>query len=287
VNEIKPGIYPDATFEEYISWPCFHKSMVASALRSTAHLDHYIKEEKKSTKVMDFGSLVDALILEPGILDVQFIETPSEGENAKGEVVPWSNRLKFCQKWNQEQEAHGITPYSDVEMIEAKIIDSNIREHSTASEWLRGGRSQVAIVWQDKDTGILCKARIDYEKPDRLTDLKTTSNASKNEFKRTCNNFLYHVQASMYTDGWAILNGGNLLPFGFVVAESEAPYCVATYELGPDSLITGENIFKIAIRRYKDYLETGPVGYSKVCEKIEIPQWAINELDESLLEDTV
>jgi len=38
--------------------------------------------------------------------------------------------------------------------------------------------------------------------------------------------------------------------------------------------MTGENLFRRAIRKYKDYLELGATGYSDFAEEIEIPIWA-------------
>jgi len=195
MTQIEPGVYPNATFEEYINWPCFHKSMVGPALRSTAHLKHYIDSEKHSSKVMDFGSLVDCLILEAGIFGTKFIEIPAEGEDAKGNPKPWSNQLKFCKAWTAEQKEKGLTPYSVADYDKAIFMLKIIDYHKTAGAWLADGEKQVAIVWKDSETGILCKSRIDNLRDDRIIDLKTTGNASPSEFKRTCNNFLYHVQA--------------------------------------------------------------------------------------------
>jgi len=287
--ESKPGIYENVSFEDYLAVPAFHKSMVAPALRSTIHLHHYITTEQKTSTFMDFGSLLDCLLLENEIFDSQFIMIPDMGEDSKGNPKPWSNQLKYCKAWTQEQRDLGLTPYSDLDYNKACAIIKNIKEHKTAGPWMEGGKNQVAIVWEDKETGLLCKGRIDKLHPDSLVDLKSTVNASPSEFKRTINNFLYHVQAAMYSWGWAQLNGGEYLPFNLAVAESEAPYCVAAYRIGDESIAMGESLFKRAIHKYKDYLESGPTGYSQFPEDIEIPQWAFyadEDFDESLLEDT-
>jgi len=288
--EPKPGIYENVSFEDYLAVPAFHKSMVAPALRSTQHLHHYIKTEQKSTKFMDFGSLLDCLLLEPGIFSTQFIEIPEDAEDSKGNHKPWSNQLKYCKAWNKEQRDLGLTPYSSADYDKASTIIKNIHEHETAGPWMQGGKDQVAIVWEDKETGLLCKGRIDKLHPDYVVDLKSTVNASPSEFRRTMNNFLYHVQGAMYSGGLSQLNGGDYLPFNLVVAESDAPHCVATYIIGDESIVKGEELFKRAIHKYKDYLEMGPTGYSKLPQEIEIPQWAFyveEDFDESLLEDTV
>lgn len=269
----KPGIHENISFEEYISWPCFHKSMVGSALRSTAHLEHYIQSERKKTHAMDLGSLADCLILEPHIFDKDFVCFPEWGEDAKGNEVPWNNRLKYCQNWKKEIQSQGLIAYSDDDFNNARNIYEGVASHPTAAKWLFESKKQVAIVWEDEETGILCKARLDALRSDRIVDLKTTVNASASEFARIAAKFLYHVQDFMYGQGYYIATGERL-PFGFIVAESEAPNCVATYELGVESRLTGENLFRKAIRNYKDYLELGPTGYSNFEQEINIPAWA-------------
>jgi len=244
---IKPGIYPDATFEEYIEWNCFHKSMVSPALRSTAHLHHYIESEKKSSKLMDFGSLVDCLILEPDIFEKDFKIIPETYINTKDKEMPWTLKSNFCRDWMEDVRIHGETPYTSEDHDKALLIKKSCQNHKTAGEWLKDSQNQVAIVWEDPETGILCKGRIDMLKENGIYDLKTTSNASPFEFRRVFNNLLYHVQASMYSEGLAAVNGGELLPFGLIVAEADAPFCVATYIVGPESLLTGDNLFKRAI----------------------------------------
>lgn len=275
MTNIKPGIYPDATFEEYIEWNAFHKSMVSPALRSTAHLHHYIESEKKSSKAMDFGSLVDCLILEPKIFENDFVMIPETYINSKDKEMPWTLKSNSCRDWMEETKNSGQTPYTREDYEKALLIAACCFDHKTANEWWKNSQKQVAIVWEDPDTGILCKGRIDILKENGIYDLKTTSNASPFEFRRVFNNLLYHVQASMYSEGLATINGGELLPFGLIVAEADAPFCVATYIVGPESLVTGDNLFKRAIRKYKDYLELGPTGYSNFAEEINIPNWAL------------
>ena len=290
-TEIKPGIYENIPFEEYLAWPCFHKSMVGPALRSTAHLKHYIDNKRQSSKFMDFGSLVDCMLLESATFGDNFVERPDTYPDTKKNIdKPWNNNSNYCKEWNA---AHSdLTIYSKPDYIRSLNIIQNIQDHETASQWIKG-KYQVSIVWKDEETGILCKARIDIAQPGQLNDLKITGDASMNGFRRTFNNFGYHVQAAIYTDGWAALHDGLVLPFGFVVAESEAPHCVATYLPGEDSLQTGKSMFRRAILRYADYIENGPTGYSESPATIEIPDWAVymeenaEEFDESLLGDTV
>ena len=275
--QVKPGIYENVPFDTYLSWDCFSKSMVKSALISTAHLHHYINNGKKQTKEMALGSLLDCMLLEPEIFADKFAEklTTYPDDPAK----KWSGNSHSCRAWLADKIERGIVVYSRSDYEKCVEMIGNIADHETANKWINDGKNQVSIVWEDHETGIMCKSRIDVLKEDMLTDLKSTVNASPSEFKRTLNNFGYHIQNSMYSEGYAQLNGGEVLPFGFVVVESEAPHCVATYKLDEEALIIGNSMFRRAINRYVDYKKMGPVGYSKLEQEISIPQWAVNVED--------
>lgn len=279
-TQITPGIYHDVSFETYLSWDCFHKSMVASALRSTLHLEHFINSEFEPSKVMDFGSLVDCLLLEPKIFDNKFREKPETYINNKDEEKPFNANSNWCKAWIQEAKDDGVTSYKKEDYSKALDIIESVNSHKTASQWINAPEQQVAVVWLDEETGIMCKARLDLLKSDMIVDVKTTANASSDPFARIMNSLLYHVQASMYQTGLSCNNGGEVLPFNLIVAETEAPFCVATYNVGEDSLHAGNILFRKAIRKYKDYLEIGPTGYSDFPDEIDVPRWALNVVEE-------
>jgi len=290
--KMTPGIYKNIPFETYLTWDCFHKSMVPYILRSSAHLQAYIDSEKNPSKFMKLGSLFDCILTEPDMFPILFVEQPELYPNAKDGMKPWSNNANFCKDWNAEQAAQGKTIFNRPDYEKALRMVNSLGEHDTASKWLEGAEHQVSIVWQDEETGIMCKGRIDALKPDITLDVKTTVNASPTEFKKTVNNFMYHVQDVMYSAGLKALTGIDR-PFGFVVVESVEPHCSAAYTLGAQSIEVGHSIFRRAINLYKTYLEKGAEGYSNEAQEIEIPQWAIYqeeeaaELDESLLGDTI
>jgi len=271
-----PGIYENVPFDEYLKWDAFSKSMVKHILRSPAHLKHAMHSDTKSD-AMVFGSLVDCMLLEPHDYDKSFAVLPATYIATDGKTKPWNNRSKKCKEYRDGLFESGKMVITEPLKEKAHEVVRSIRLHPTASDWLGRGTYQVSMVWRDDDFGVICKARIDIHiEHERLVDLKMSHNACRSEFTRTINNYLYHVQAAMYCDAYQKLTQGIMLPWSFIVAESEQPHGVAAYDLDEDAIMTGRAIYKKALATYKQCkeLDLWP-AYSQFAEPITIPAYAI------------
>lgn len=269
-----PGIYENLPFADYLEIDAFSSSMIGPILRSPKHLEQFLKDGIDSDQVT-MGALVDCLVLEEEKYPQYFQTTPEIYTNAKGEKKPWDLRSSTCRTMKRQIEDTGRRVITQNDLSVANQIKEEIYRHTSARELLVNCQSQISMVWEDVDTGILCKGRIDVLNEDSLADLKTTHDGSPGGFSRHLNKYHYHCQASFYVAGWAALNAGEMLPFHFIVAETAPPYCVATYIIGEDSLMAGDYICKQALKRYQDYKESDTVlGYSEFIEPVDIPVWA-------------
>lgn len=92
----------------------------------------------------------------------------------------------------------------------AEEIDQNtFNDINSAAEYIennfdyfKGGNSELSILWEDEETGVPMKARLDYLKPGLIPDLKTFSNTSGMDIDRLLARHIvqykYHVQAEVY-----------------------------------------------------------------------------------------
>ena len=80
------------------------------------------------------------------------------------------------------------------------------------------------------------------------------------------------------SSGYAALTGNVQLPYNIIAVETEAPFCVATYVIEPDTLLIGRCIYKKALKKYAECkkLNAWP-GYSDFLEPIDVPAWAIKK----------
>lgn len=294
---MKPGIYKNIPFDEYRAWPAVSKSMFKHILRSGLALKHYLDHGEEEKEVMVFGNLADCLLLEPDLFESRYIISPAtypavvkkatkKDPTETIEDKPWTWTANYCKEWREiklrdKPEVKIISP-ADVER--AQVITERIKGHPDAGEWVRNSEKQVSVYWIDPETGLACKSRMDAWDGRRIIDLKVTNDPLPSAFQRTVNNFKYHAGGAFYHDG--LLHAmditpeeGPTVPFSFIAAEDCEPYDVVTYDLGPLSFEAGRIIYKHALNRYKEIMETEDfTGYSNVTEEIEIPGYAINKI---------
>lgn len=294
-NEIKPGLYYDVPMEEYRKWPGIHKSMFKAILKSGLHFKHYLDHGEDETGIMQFGNLVDTLLLEPDLFLSRYITIPktyidiqpaTKKRPERKTEKKWNWNAEECQSWRSEIYAKDptIEIISENDLDRARRIVEAIKIHPEARKWLAKARCQASLFWIDPETGVPCKGRVDALQADRLIDLKVTDNPHPHAFSGIVNRFLYHAGGAFYHDGYLLAQGkplgpGPELPFSFIAVEAEEPHDVVTYNLGPESFECGRIIYRDAIARYQEIMETGEYpGYSTVAEEIEIPIWARNKL---------
>lgn len=288
-NNTKPGIYKNVPMEEYQKWDAVHKSMFHHILKSSLHLQHYLDHGEEDRDIMVFGNLVDCLLLEPELFESRYIITPETYPSIvkKGLTFkPWSWNANYCKEWRDQksEENPGIKIISNDDLTRAKNIVERILAHPTAGKWLLGSDRQVSLSWIDPETDLPCKGRMDAFDVKQIIDLKITHNAHPSAFARILNDFKYHAGAAFYHDGLLLAQGiqpeeSPSIPCSFIVAEDEPPHDVICYYLGPQSFEVGRIIYREAMQRYKDFIDTGDrSGYSNVAEEIEIPGYALNKV---------
>lgn len=76
---------------------------------------------------------------------------------------------------------------------------------SDAAGLLTDGHPEVSIFWQDEATGIQCKGRLDYLKPNHIMDPKSFSNSQGlpvlDAVGKSFTNYKYLIQSRMYIEG--------------------------------------------------------------------------------------
>lgn len=286
---MNPGIYKNVPFAEYQKWPACHKSMFTSILKSGLHLKHFLEKGEKETDIMIFGNLVDCLLFEPDRFKSRYVMAPATYPAVVKKVEvqkKWNWTANYCKEWREQKEEAepDIKIITEADFCRASTITDRIKIHPEAGKWLQDAEYQVSIFWIDPETGLACKGRLDALQAERLSDLKITNNPHPSGFSKTAANFLYHVQGAFYHDGYMLAQGKTPgpapeLPFSFIVAEDQPPHDVVCYNLGPESFDAGRIVYREALNRYKEVVDTGDYsGYSNVAEELEIPHWALNKI---------
>lgn len=282
--DIKPGLYRDISFEEYLSWPFVHHSDLVKFNQTAAHVRESMLHPKKDTAAMEFGQAYHTAILEPGRFAKEYIASiTTDGDGKK-----LDRRYKAGKAaWEEfEKNSRGMTILDPDDYDTLIGMQRRLWRHPSAKELLSApGHSEVSIVWVDDETGLKCKARIDrvavYGGYPYLIDLKTTDrDASERSVSITISSYKYHQQAGMYHAGMEALFPGPYRKFAFIFQEKARPYEPSVNDLDDIALAQGKSQFRKHINRFRECLDTGEwPGYGDGIGLVGIQQWAMNQED--------
>ena len=84
-----------------------------------------------------------------------------------------------------------------------------------------------------------------------MVDLKTTQDASPENFNKSIYNFGYHRQAAFYLSLFKEVTGIHLEGYGIIAVENKPPYAVCSHQLHTDFLDIGQREVDVCIGRYR------------------------------------
>jgi hypothetical protein len=295
----EPGIYPNLSHAEYMAIPALNASALKQFHRSPAHYQQWLKEPRRESDALLFGSVSDCLILTPNEFNSRFRVRPEcpHGPNpykwsggAKGERKLYEEHKAKVEEWEIEWQSGlpaGCIPISEDLFAAAVAARSAVMQHGIASHCATTGYRQLVLVVRDEDTGLLLKCAIDavpaapmgfgQAEWDMLVDFKSTMDARRRPFQRAVAAFGYHIQAAFYLRLW-----NRLCPEApktrwlWVVYESAAPYGVKAYPAHSDLLLETGMLVDRLIKRYAECAEKDqwPCYALKAEPALDLPPWA-------------
>ena len=257
------------TNSEYHANKAVSKSDLDLINRSPLHYINAAQNPKEQTESMLFGSVVHKLVLEPETFAAEYIAAPKCDRRTKEGKARWQ---EFIDNITTE------TVISEEMLTEATAVAESVRKNPVADKLLKGGKSEESYFWTDSVTGIECKCRPDYLRPDGIVvDLKTTENASPEKFVKSAYDYRYYVQAWWYLHGLKQC-GINAHDFIFIAVEKKPPYAVCVYAADDLMLQLGEREAVENLRTYAECEKSGIwYGYEKEPEihSLSLPAWVI------------
>ncbi|HET6634406.1 MAG TPA: PD-(D/E)XK nuclease-like domain-containing protein [Streptomyces sp.] len=233
-------------------------------------------------KTFDFGHAAHQLVL---------------GDGPDIDVLDFPNYLtKAAKTARDEARDMGAVPLLRHEYEQVEAMADAIRSHPLAGPLFTPGAGvpEQSVFWQDRESGVMCKARPDWVKQlpglTLCVDYKTAADASPDGVQKAIQDRGYHQQAAWYIDG---LEAAGMAPDGvrfiFVFQMKEAPYLVTVRELDLQSLEIGRAKNRRALHVYATCQAsgiwpdwTGPVDD---IPTISLPVWAALRDSEEYLND--
>ena len=260
----------DQSARDYHAMPGASASRLKLLKRSAAHMKHDMDNPQEPTQAMIIGSATHSAILEPVLFAKEWGRLP-EGDgrskavkDAKAELI-----IEFGADHILKPDA-----YDNILAMRDSVFGNAL-----ALDLLDGADTETSHYWTQN--GVACKARIDAlpreDSPwnDCVVDIKTTANGSPEEFRRSCFNFSYHLQARHY------LSAAERDRFIFIVVERDAPHCVAIYELDEAALELGRQDREFLLGQWAlceaEQAAGGPdawPGFPIEIQELSLPGWA-------------
>ncbi|MBF0341811.1 MAG: PD-(D/E)XK nuclease-like domain-containing protein [Magnetococcales bacterium] len=252
--------------DAYHSRPEVSATWLKELCRSPAHLKYLMDNPPEQTQAMRFGSAVHALLLEPDRFATLY--------GCRPEV---DARTKAGKEAIQAAESEGKTLLKVDEWQALSMIRASIEAHPAKILLSGNGRREQAIFWQDRETGIRCRCKPDYLGIHHVVDIKTTTDASPDGFRRVVENLKYMIQATHYLNGIEEITGERPRWF-FLAIEKEPPYVCAVYEPDDEARCWGKKKVSRLLQEYASCLESGHwYGYGDNAMLMSISDWARRE----------
>lgn len=265
---MKPGIYYDISNFDYHAGPGLSKSGLDLIERSPYHFN--VRRFREPSPAMEFGTHAHCRILEPQRYAAEYAVAPDCGDRrTKAGKEAWQ---AFCNA------SDGKTIIDAETAARLDAMYAAVMGIPDVSDAFSLGAAEASAYWDA--SGVLCKCRPDWihdcgDSGVILLDLKTTQNASPDDFARSVAKYRYDVQAAWYSDGYSLASGRDVLAFVFVAVESEYPHAASAVMLDPDSIDSGRNKYRRNLATYQRCTETGEwPAYGNCIHTIELPKWA-------------
>lgn len=242
-TEIRPmGLVHGMPFEDYHRVDALSASGMRHLARSPWHFKNRV--DITPTRPMLNGTLAHCAILEPEALADRYVVVPEDAPKRPTEAQ-WaakkSNESSQAAKewwtaWGEEIAGRTVVEAKDFAVTQQQL--AAVAACSELNAMLAKGVSEVSIFWVDEQTGVYCKARVDWlhtitEKRVQPMDLKSTVDESPGGFGRTVARMRHELQQAHYENGLLAV-GFDVLPFVFGVVTSAPPVLAVPYVLPLD-----------------------------------------------------
>lgn len=275
-----PCVISDMPNDVYHACEGISNSGLSKIARSPAH---YKYGEFEATKAMELGSALHCAVLEPAVFAEQYLLLPDVKNRTASEY-------KAATK---SRGAGNVLVGKEVDQLTGMV--SALNDHYKANQLMgvKGWR-ELAMFARDPHTGVLCKAKFDFLGFDGhhfyAVDLKTTSDASPEEFSKSIANYRYHVQDAFYSDVFEWATGNTLDKFWFVAVESKRPHGIICRYLDDESREMGGIDARDSLTTYAECVEADywPCYEQPETDEecvISLPGWKLAQYENDIVDE--
>lgn len=226
---------------------------------------HATENEREDTTALAQGRATHTAVLEPDEFPLEY--------------VVFDGKVRRGKEWDAFKEMHASrTILKRDEYRECLAKRDAVRRNPAAAALLKSGEAEKTIEWTDVETGLFCKARLDWL-GSSIVDLKGTKTIDARRFGQSAAQWGYYCQLAFYREGVRVLTGREL-DCRIIAVEHEAPHDVAVFKLSEDDLYAGWEECRRLLKLLAECRESNrwPGRYESEQE-LSLPNW-IREDDE-------
>lgn len=239
---IGPGLYLRGQVD-YDSIDAANFSTIKHFGDSARHYRYRLRNPKPETIGQLKGTADHTAVLEPHKLFTEY--------------ALFEGKVRRGKKWDECKGANaGKRIIKQSELEQALAIRDAVRSDHVAMKYLEHGHAEVTLVWADRETGILCKARLDWVSDEHvIVDLKGTANASQWTFGAEAYRRQYHVQQAFYLDGYETLFPTTQPQSKILAVEYTPPHDSVVFNLPDEVLGIGRDAYRGYLNRLAECRE--------------------------------
>lgn len=247
-------------FADYCEIPAVNWSTLKELGRSPAHYLYKLTAKRTDSAVFAMGRAIHTAIFEPDRFVVDYVLN-DENRN--------SNSFKAFKQANADK-----TILKTPEYEQALAMRDAVHRHPVAKQYLSEGKAEQVIMWVDTETGLDCKARLDWLAPEIMLDLKSTADLDFRGFRNAVARYQYHCQFAFYSMGLIAL--GHARPVKLLAVEKTLPFDVGVFDIMEDMLAVGEDQVRLLMRQLVECRDKNewPGRYPEETE-LWLPSWAL------------
>ena len=182
--------------------------------------------------------------------------------------------------------ADGRTPLLTHEHEQVLEMAASVRRHPIAGPlFARDGDVEQTLVWQDPQSGVMCRAMLDKMIPGQrliIVDLKSTGSAEPEAISKSVARYGYIQQDAFYREGAKAVGLDPDPRFVFVFVEKTPPHLISIVELDPEAVLWGQRLNRKAIDVYRTCKATNRwPGYQDGVLSVSLPAWSTKQLEDA------
>lgn len=244
----------DISNSEYHARPELGRSTAFDMLTSCPKL---VRHKQQTTKAdaphFVIGGAFHTATLEPHKLDEEYAVKPSEIDGQSSRTKHYKEAFELIEQSNPHKR--WLTPSDWDKVIEMSEV---AKEHPFLDSYLSEPDKIIEGTGFFELMGANCKVRPDYYSPSdgTIIDLKSTTNASPKDFKKSVHKYGYAFQAAWYLHGLKLC-GEEPKRFLFFAVEKTEPYATAIYEIANYDVEKHIPMVEQACTKWAKCVETG------------------------------